>query len=82
MKYPFGFLGESGGQYNNPYNNPLEGLRDLSVMSDAVPRSTQFLDSFVFDEDKAAAIRAFKSEYIRQQIDALFEVAANTNLYC
>jgi len=81
MKYPFGFLGASGGQYNNPYNNPLEGLRDLSVMSDAVPRSTQFLDSFVFDEDKAAAIRAFKSEYIRQQIDALFEVAANTNLY-
>lgn len=81
MKYPFGFLGESGGQYNNPYNNPLEGLRDLSVMSDAVPRSTQFLDSWVYDEDKAQYRRAFNDEYIKQQFEALYEAAVNTNQY-
>jgi hypothetical protein len=81
MKYPFGFLGASGGQYDNPYNNPLRGLRDLSVMSDAVPRSTQFLDSWIYDEEKATGRRNFKDEYIRQQFDALYEAALNTNQY-
>ena len=81
MKYPFGFLGESGGQYNNPYNNPIEGLRNLSVMSDAVPRSTQFLDSWVYDEDKAQYRRAFNDEYVKQQSEALYEAAVNTNQY-
>jgi hypothetical protein len=81
MKYPFGFLGASGGQYNNPYNNPLKELRVLSVMSDAVPRSTQFLDSWVYDEDKAEARRTYNGEYLKQQFDALLEADFNTNLY-
>lgn len=81
MKYPFGFLGESGGQYNNPYNNPLEGLRDLNVMSDVVPRSTQFLNTFVYREESYTGVRKFINAYRKQQLTALEDDLFNLNTY-
>ena len=83
MKIPFSFWASSdtGDEYSNPYNSPIENFRYLSVMSDAVPRTAEYLNSLAYNEDVAGSTREFSDQYTAQQSDDLLEAAANTNQY-
>jgi hypothetical protein len=66
MKYPFGFMGASGGQYDNPYNVAVGGFRTLLNTQTSI-RSVQYLDNAPYSDDVATYIRTFRDEYSKQQ---------------
>jgi hypothetical protein len=85
MKIPFSFWADDNAgddyEYNNPYNTIMQGLRTLSVMSDTVPRNTQFLDTWVYNDDSALSVRVFDDAYVNQQKTALASIEENDNAY-
>ena len=85
MRIPFSFWADDNAgddyEYNNPYNTIMEGLRTLSVMSDTVPRNTEFLDTWVYNDDSALSVRVSDDAYVNQQKTALASIEENNNAY-